>query len=69
MKGSLTLFQKVELTEIQKCISKEVRKNIRKFEEELTKEKIEKIWSIRKVRKIFASGFEVMNKLRDEKGY
>ena len=62
------MTQKIELTESQKCMKREVKRDIQKFEDEVTKEIIEGTWSTRKVEKALVEGFKVMNKLENGEG-
>lgn len=60
--------EKIELSEIQKLIKREIRKDIRNFEKEKTKEIIESEGSIRMLRKEWSNGNSIINKLKDKEG-
>ena len=59
---------KVELTELSKLIKREIRKDIKNFEEITTREIIEESGSTRMVKKALSRGVGIVNKLKDSNG-
>lgn len=59
---------KIELTELNKLIKKEIRKDIKNYEDELTKEIIEESWSTKKVKKALSKGRNWMIGINTDEG-
>ena len=65
---SLSLKEQIELTVLRKTIKKKIREDILNFETEIATEIIESTWSTRKVRKILASGTNLLSNLKNKQG-
>lgn len=67
-KSNKTIIERIETAEIRKTVAKLIKHDIKEYNEKITKEILEKSWSIKKVKKSLCPGQYLMNSLTNEEG-
>jgi hypothetical protein len=68
LKSNKTITERIETTELRKTVAKLIKQDIKEYNEKMTREILDKSWSIKKVKKSLCTGQYLMNSLINKDG-